>query len=124
MIFGYIFTGLSIAIALFPLVLALGAPLGEFTLGGKYPGKLPVKLRIAALLQILILFIFNMIVLSKAGLAFDFMSDFSRIAVWFVFAFFILGSIMNLSSPSKKEKIVMGPLNIIALICTFILALA
>ena len=47
----------------------------------------------------------------------------ARIGAWVVFAFFIPGSILNLSSPSKKEKLVMGPLNIIALICAFMVAM-
>jgi hypothetical protein len=124
MIFAYIFIVLSIAIALFQVVLALGAPLGEYTLGGKYPGRLPNKLRIAAVFQILILFIFTATVVSKSGIAFEAFYTMARIGIWVVFAFFIMGTILNLSSPSKKEKIVMGPLNIIALICSFMVAIS
>ncbi|MFW5785495.1 MAG: hypothetical protein ACOCW1_04845 [Chitinispirillaceae bacterium] len=113
---------MSIAVAIFQIVLAFGAPLGEFTLGGKYPGKLPVKLRIAAVLQILILLIFTIIVISKSGIAFDFLYSTAEIGIWVVFAFFIVGSFLNLSSPSKKEKNVMGPLNVIASICAFMVA--
>lgn len=124
MIFAYIFIVLSIAIAIFQVVLALGAPLGEYTLGGKYPGRLPNKLRIAAVFQILILFIFTMTVVSKSGIAFEAFYTMARIGIWVVFAFFIMGTILNLSSPSNKEKIVMGPLNIIALICSFMVAIS
>lgn len=123
MIFSYIFIGLSIAIAIFQVVLALGAPLGEFTLGGKFPGKLPVKMRIAAIFQIFILFLFAIIVVSKSGIAFEAFYGIARIGIWVVFAFFILGTILNISSPSKKERIIMGPLNIIALICVFMVAI-
>ena len=105
------------------MALALGAPMGEFTLGGKFPGKLPNKMRLAALVQILVLFIFTITVVSKAGIAFEKFYDASRIGIWVVFAFFILGSILNLSSPSKKERMLMGPLNVIALVCTFMVAL-
>jgi hypothetical protein len=122
-VFAYIFIGLAAGIALFQIILALGAPLGEFTLGGKYPGRLPGKLRVAALFQIVILSIFTMMVASKAGIAFASLYGISRIGAWVVFAFFIPGSILNLSSPSKKEKLVMGPLNIIALICAFMVAI-
>lgn len=122
-VFAFVFIGLALGITLFQIILALGAPLGEFTLGGKYPGKLPGKLRVAALLQIAILLIFTMMIASKAGLAFASLYGVARIGAWVVFAFFIPGSIMNLSSPSKKEKLVMGPLNIIALICAFMVAI-
>jgi hypothetical protein len=41
LIFAYIFIVLTVIITLFQLALAFGAPLGEFTLGGKFPGSLP-----------------------------------------------------------------------------------
>lgn len=122
-VFAYILCGLTIFIALFQIALALGAPLGEFTLAGKYPGKLPMKMRLAALMQILVLLLFAAIVISKAEIAFESYFSFSKIGIWFVFAFFILGSILNLSSPSKKEKLLMGPLNIIALISVLMVAI-
>jgi len=118
-----VFIVLSIIIGLVQLALAFGAPLGEFTLGGKFPGKLPSKLRIAALLQILVLIFFAIIVSSKAGMAFEGLYDFSKIAIWFIVAFFVLGSFLNLSSKSKKERLVMGPANIIALISVVIVAI-
>jgi hypothetical protein len=118
-----IFIALSIAIVIVQLALAFGAPLGEYTLGGKFPGKLPVKMRVAALLQIFILLFFVFIVTSKSGLAFEQYYNFGRIGIWFVVAFFTFGSILNLTSPSKKEKLVMGPANIIGLISTLVVAL-
>ena len=123
-IFAYIFIVLSIGIAIFQLLLAFGAPYGEYTLGGKYPGKLPRNLRIAAIFQILILLGFTLMVVSKSGIAFDALYYVARVGIWVVFAFFIMGTILNLSSPSKKEKMVMGPLNIIAMICTFLIAIS
>lgn len=62
-------------------------------------------------------------VVSKAGLAFASLYSIAKIGVWFVFAFFIIGSIANLTSPSKKERVTMGPLNIVALICSFMVAI-
>lgn len=50
LLFAYVFIGLSVLISLLQIALALGAPLGEFTLGGKFTGKLPLKMRITALL--------------------------------------------------------------------------
>ncbi len=118
-----IFIVLSTAIAIIQLALALGAPLGEYTMGGKFPGKLPFKMRVAALMQIFILLVFVFIVISKAGIAFEQYYDFGRIGIWFIVVFFTFGSIANLSSPSKKEKLIMGPANIIAVISTLVVAL-
>lgn len=120
----YIFIALSAVIIIFQFGLALGLPLGEYTLGGKFPGKLPPAMRIAALFQIIILLIFTFIVTARAGIGFMEYHNFSRIAIWFVFTFFIPGTILNVSSPSKKERIVMGPANIIALITVLITALS
>lgn len=118
-----IFIVLSIAIAIVQLALALGAPLGEYTMGGKFPGKLPKKMRWLAILQIIILLVFVFIVTSKSGIAFENYYHFARIGIWFIVVFFIFGSIVNFTSPSKKERLIMGPANIIAVISTLIVAL-
>ncbi len=123
-IFAYIFMGLTIFITVFQLALAFGAPLGEFTMGGKFPGKLPGKMRVAALIQIIILMLFAALVISKAGIALESFLGIAKIGIWFVSVFFVLGSVANLSSTSKKERFIMGPLNIIALICTFMVAIS
>ncbi|MCW3491656.1 hypothetical protein [Dethiobacter alkaliphilus] len=115
---------LTIIIAIFQVALAMGAPLGEFTMGGKFTGKLPIKMRVAALAQIVILLIFVFIVAAKAGIAFEQYYSFGRIGIWFVVAFFVFGTIVNISSPSRKEKLTMGPANIIALISTLVVALS
>lgn len=122
-LFANVFIGLTIIIALFQVALALGVPLGEFTMGGKYPGKLPARMRVAAVMQLFILAIFVFMVVVKAGMAFDQFYSIGRIGIWIVVAFFVFGSIVNLSSPSRKEKLVMGPANIIALISTLMVAL-
>lgn len=119
-----IYIALTILIVLFQFALVFGAPLGEYTMGGKFPGKLPVKMRIAAVIQIFILLLFVSVVIAKAGIALEQYHRIGRIAIWFVVAFFILGSIVNLSSPSRKEKLVMGPANIIALIITLLIAIS
>ncbi len=123
-LFAYFFVALIIIIAIFQLALAFGAPLGEYTMGGKFPGKLPIKMRVAALIQIIILLFFGFIVIAKARMAFEQYHNVGKIGIWFIVAFFVFGSIVNLSSPSRKEKLVMGPANIIALISTLMVAIS
>jgi len=122
MIFAYIFIVLMIGAAIYQIALVLGAPYGEFTLGGKYPGKLPSYLRVAALMQALILLVFMIISISRSGIAFTFLYEISEVGIWVVFAFFIIGTILYLLSPSKKERIVMGTINIVALIYALMVA--
>ncbi len=68
-LFVAIFLFLTAIVILFQLTLALGAPCGEYTLGDKFPGKFPSKLRIATLVQIAVLVLFSAIFLSRSGLA-------------------------------------------------------
>jgi hypothetical protein len=110
--------------SLFQLALALGAPLGEYTLGGKFPGKLPPKLRIAALVQILVLFLFAFIVLIRSDMILPNLQVVGRIGIWFVVAFFVLGSVANLSTPSKRERLLWGPTNVILLAVSILIALS
>lgn len=118
-----IFLTLCVIAALFQLALALGAPWGEYAMGGRFPGRLPPKLRIAALFQIIILFVLAFIVLIKSGFALGELYDPSKTAIWFVVAFFVLGSILNLSTPSKGERMIWGPANILLLITSLLVAL-
>ena len=118
-----IFLVLCAIVALFQLALALGAPWGEYTMGGRFPGRLPSKMRIAALIQIIILLGMAFIVLIKSGWAFSQLYSIGRIGIWFVAAFFVVGSILNLSTPSKGERAIWGPANILLLITSIIVAL-
>ena len=44
-------------------LLAMGFPLGALTLGGYYPGKLPVRLRVVSMVSMWVLSFFTIIVL-------------------------------------------------------------
>ena len=119
-----IFITLCAIVALFQLALALGAPWGEYTMGGRFRGQLPPNMRIAALIQIIILLSMAFIVLIKSGWAFSQFYSIGRVGIWFVAAFFVLGSILNLATPSKSERTIWAPLNILLLITTIIVALS
>ena len=124
MFVAYMFTILTLIVIVFQFALALGAPWGEYTLAGKYPGKLPPKLKLAAVMQMLVLIIFSLIMLTRSGLILEQFFKISRVAIWFVAGFFILGSATNLTSPSQKEKLLWGPVNIILLILSILTALS
>lgn len=118
-----IFLLIILVVILFQVALVCGAPWGEYTMGGKFSGKLPLKIRVVVLFQIFILILFAFIVLAKTKLALEQYHSFGRIGIWFVVGFFILGSILNLATPSKKERNLWGPVNLIALAISFFLAL-
>ncbi|MFT6992309.1 MAG: hypothetical protein ACJASL_004309 [Paraglaciecola sp.] len=118
----YIFSTLTSVVILFQLALALGAPLGEMAMGGKFPGRFPPQMRIVALIQVAILVMVTLIVLIRAGLVPGQYSEISETAIWFVVAFCIVGVVLNTITPSKKERIMWAPVTIILLICVLIVA--
>lgn len=119
-----VFLGLCALAVLFQLALALGAPWGEYTMGGRFPGRLPPKMRIAALLQIILLLVLAIIVLIKSGGAFSQFYSIGKTGIWFVVAFFVLGSLVNLFTPSKGERAIWAPVNILLLITSLIVGLS
>lgn len=52
-----IFTILTVIIIIFQGCLAVGMPWGAASMGGKFPGKYPPKMRILAVINMIILFL-------------------------------------------------------------------
>ena len=113
---------LLVAVAVMEVLLIIGLPLGEFTMGGRYK-VLPTMFRLFAASSIILQLFGAAMLLQCSGLmAMWFASNVIRI-ICFVFAgFFAVNTIMNLISPSKKEKFVMTPLAAIEAACFAITA--
>lgn len=118
-----IFTVFTAIVILFQLGLAIGMPWGLASMGGKFPGKYPPKMRIVAIVNILILSVLAIIVLSRAGLVFPQLLSVSKIGIWFVVVFSGIGTIMNTITPSKIERI-WAPVAAIQLITSLIVAVS
>jgi hypothetical protein len=116
-----ILTVLTAIVILFQLCLTIGMPWGSASMGGKIPGKYPPKMRIVAIVNILILIVLAIIVLSRAGLVFPQLLSGSATGIWFVVAFSGIGTIMNTITPSKIERI-WAPVAAIQLITSLIVA--
>ena len=104
-LFAYIFTGATSLVVLFYIALILGAPWGAAAMGGKFPHKFPAWMRGVSVVNIVLLVFLNVIVLSRANIMMDELYSFSAVAIWFVVAFYLLGTILNTITPSKIEKI-------------------
>ena len=116
----YLFSFLMGIVMAFQLALAIGMPWGEMAMGGKYPGRFPLKMRLAALVQIPLLLSFTLIVLTRASLALVDYFEFSKYAIWLVIAFSFIGAILNTITPSRKERMLWSPISIVLLICSFV----
>lgn len=105
--------------AVLTLLVTLGLPLGEFTMGGKHK-VLPIQMRFAsgsALIFQLIAILSVLYVGEIISLSIPF-SLARGVCIFFGF-YLLLNTGMNLMSFSKKEKYVMTPLALIGSICFF-----
>lgn len=120
----YLFALLIAITALFQLALALGAPWGEWAMGGQYPGKFPPRLRIAAVVQLVILVLLAVVVAIRAGLLLDAYFRFANRAIWGVVIFCTISAVLNLITPSKKERLLWAPVTLLLLISSLVVAFA
>ena len=105
--------------AVLTLLVTLGLPLGEFTMGGKHK-VLPIQMRFASgsALIFQLIAIFSVLYVGEIiSLSIPF-SLARGVCIFFGF-YLLLNTGMNLMSFSKKEKYVMTPLALIGSICFF-----
>lgn len=108
---------LLLAVAVMEILLIFGLPLGEFTMGGRYKVLPPMYRMLAASSVILQLFGAAMILQGGGLMNMWFAGKVIKI-ICFVFAgFFAVNTVMNIISPSKKEKYVMTPLAAVEACC-------
>lgn len=102
------------------ILVALGLPLGEFTMGGKYK-VLPVKLRILCVVSFFVQIIAIITILQVGKiLPLLFSMKVTRNICIFFAVYLSLNSIVNVFSNSKKERYVATPLSVAAAICFWI----
>ena len=109
-------------VLLFQFCLSIGLPWGAASMGGKYPGVYPKKMRVVAVVNMIILSFLMMIVLVNAGLILPQFMSFSEIAIWVAVAFYGIGTVLNSITPSKIERI-WAPVAAIQLITTILVAI-
>jgi hypothetical protein len=100
-----LFTVLTGVVILFQLGLAAGMPWGAASMGGKYPGKYPPKMRAVAMVNAVILGGMLVIAWVRAGRVFPELQSISSVGIWVMVVFFGLGTVMNAITPSKIERI-------------------
>ena len=92
-------------------------------MGGAYPGQFPPELRIGAVIQAVILALWALVILSRAGVALPKWSHTSRWLAWVVVAFSALALVLNTITPSAGERAIWAPVALVMLICSVIVAL-
>ena len=110
------------AVVVFQLCLALGAPWGVASMGGKFPGKYPSKMRIVALINMVVLCFVGCSVLIKANMMLPQFKAFSNTAIYFVVGFFAIAVVLNTITSSKIERTIWAPVTTVQLITSVIVA--
>lgn len=117
-----IFSILSAILVLFQLGLTIGMPWGEASMGGKFPGKYPPKMRVVSLVNSILLCFMAAIVLTKSGMLFPHFKTFSNVTIYFVVGFSTVATILNIITPSKIERKLWAPVSTMLLITSIIVA--
>jgi hypothetical protein len=111
-------------LAVFQVALALGAPLGDMAWGGRNPGVLSTRLRVASAVAGIVVYPATILaILSASGLLrIDGLPVPGPVVMWVLTAFFLLGALMNTISRSKRERI-WGPTSLVIAGCCAVIAL-
>jgi hypothetical protein len=119
---GIAYAMVAAAVAAFQITLALGAPWGSYAMGGAFPGRYPPAMRMAAVVQALLMALMAGVILSRAGVALPRWSSASRRLVWVIVAFGAVGLVLNLATPSAGERLVWAPVAFLLLLCSVLVA--
>jgi hypothetical protein len=115
---------LSVIIIVFQALLVAGVPWGAAAWGGQHPGVLPTGLRAASAVSGAVVFpLIILYVIDSADLAdISWLPGSGPAAMWVLFGFFVLGTLMNAASRSRIERI-WAPVNLILAFCCLVIAL-
>jgi hypothetical protein len=100
-----VFTAITLGVVAFQIALALGAPWGEYAMGGAFSGQYPPELRVGAVLQAILLAGFAAVVLARADLIQVRWLQRARWLIWIVVALFAIFLVLNLITPSWGNEL-------------------
>ena len=89
-------------------------------MGGAYPGQFPPPMRVAALVQALVLLFMAGIVLTRGGVALQRWSRSSRWLIWVVVAFAAVSLVLNLITPSAAERMLWAPVAFVLFVSSLV----
>ena len=112
----------SAVVVAFQLALARGAPGGESALGGRFPGRFPPAMRVAAVVQAAVIAGLAVVVLSRAGVVVPALTAGAGWLGWVPVAFSAVSVVMNAVSPSLAERRRWVPIGVVMLATSFVVA--
>lgn len=120
---GALFAVVTAGVIAFQVALALGAPWGEYAMGGAFPGRYPAPMRVVALVQAAVLGVLAVAVLSFAGIVGPAIAAAVPWLIWVIVIVTALGVLMNAISRSAGERRIWVPVTLVMLACSLLVAL-
>jgi hypothetical protein len=117
-----LYGALILVVVGFQLALAAGAPWGSLTMGGAFPGQLPQRMRVAVVVQALVLLVCVAIVAARAGVAFPRLAAVSRKLIWLVVGLSTISVTLNAVTRSTWERAIWLPVTLVLLACAVVVA--
>jgi hypothetical protein len=113
-----------VLLAGFQAALALGAPWGGAAWGGAHE-RLPRGLRIGSAIAVIVWLVAALVVLARAGYDWSPVPlGVARWGTWVLFALLAVGTLMNLASRSRVERLIQTPVAAALSILCLLVALA
>ena len=119
----FVFAVVAGGVVAFQLALALGAPWGAYAMGGAFPGRFPPPLRIAAVVQAVVIGLLAVVVLSDAGLLLPELAVSFPWLVWVPVAISGVAVVLNSISRSAGERRIWVPVAMLLFVSSLIVAL-
>jgi hypothetical protein len=120
----FVFIFSTLIVILFQSALICGAPWGEWTMGGRWRGALPLHARLIAAFSLLLLVGFVLIIAAKAQLGFLALQSYTPIALWIIVGYSALACIANAATPSPRERRLWLPIVACMLASSLVVAIA
>lgn len=120
---GIVFAVVAGGVIVFQLALALGAPWGAYAMGGAFPGRFPTPMRVAAVVQAVVVGFMSMGVLSAAGIVLPSLREATPWLVWPAVVFSAVAVVLNAISRSAGERKIWVPVSLVMLISSLLVAL-
>ena len=108
----------------FQIALALGAPWGRYAMGGAFPGRFPPPMRVAAVVQAILIGLIALAVLSAAGVVLPEISVAFPWLVWVAVVVSAIAVVLNAISRSAGERRIWVPVASVLLVSSLVVALA
>lgn len=119
-----VFAVIVAVVFVFQIALALGAPWGEYAMGGTSPGKFPSAMRVGAVVQAAFLVVLAVLVIARSGLALAGTAWATDWLVWIAVFVSAVSLVLNTITKSAKERRLWAPVAFVMLASSLTVALA